>query len=57
MGHLISYDLFFFPFLYFYIFHERLKYEIIQWKKKNKENTSKNEGDMRKNADRVIEIY
>lgn len=25
--------------------------------KENKENTSQNEGDMRKNADRVIEIY
>lgn len=33
-------------------FNEKKKRE-----EKNKENTSKNEGDMRKNADRVIQIY
>lgn len=59
MGHLILCDLFFFT-LFLCVFHERVTYESIQWKKEtkeNKENTSQNEGDMRKNADRVIEIY
>lgn len=48
----------FFRFFSSSLCHQREKYETIQWKKKrNKENTSKNEGDMRNNADRVIEIY